>query len=134
VLHTDPVADIAPITGELQTQVMAAIWRLGGGTVAQVRAALPPRYRGAHNTIQTVLNRLSERGLLSRRKAGNAIEYRPRLSEADYLSRSITQTLAAASMDAREAALAQLIGRLGKGELAELQQLARKMNAKRRKR
>ena len=134
MLHTDPVADIAPITGELQTQVMAAIWRLGGGTVAQVRAALPPRYRGAHNTIQTVLNRLAERGLLSRRKAGNAIEYRPRLSEADYLSRSITQTLAAASMDAREAALAQLIGRLGKDELAELQQLARKMDAKRRKR
>ena len=129
MVHTEPVADVTPIIGELQAQIMAAIWRLGGGTVSQVRAALPPRYRGAHNTIQTVLNRLAERGLLSRRRAGNAIEYRPRLSEADYLSRAISQTLASASMDARQAALAQLIGTLGKDELAGLQQLARKMNA-----
>jgi hypothetical protein len=57
-----------------------------------------------------VRNRLAERGLLSRHKVGNAIEYRPRLSEAEYLSRSISQTLAGASMDARQAALAQLIG------------------------
>jgi predicted transcriptional regulator len=128
------MAELTPITGELQTQIMSAMWRLGSGTVEQVRAALPPRYRGAYNTIQTVLNRLAERGLLSRHKAGNAIEYRPRLSEADYLSRSISQTLAAASMDARQAALAQLIGGLDKHELADLQQLAREMSAKRRKR
>jgi len=134
VVHTDAVPDVTPITGELQTQIMAAIWRLGGGTVEHVRAALPPRYRGAYNTIQTVLNRLAERGLLSRHKVGNAIEYRPRLSEADYISRAISQTLAAASMDARQAALAQLVGTLDKDELADLQQLARDMSEKRRKR
>jgi predicted transcriptional regulator len=126
--------DVTPITGELQTQVMAVVWRLGSGTVEQVRAGLPPRYRGAYNTIQTVLNRLSERGLLSRHRAGNAFEYRPRLSEADYLSRSISQTLAAASMDARQAALAQLIGGLDKDVLEDLQRLAREMSEKRRKR
>jgi BlaI family transcriptional regulator, penicillinase repressor len=126
--------DVTPMTGELQTQVMAVVWRLGSGTVEQVRAGLPPRYRGAYNTIQTVLNRLSERGLLSRHRAGNAFEYRPRLSEADYLSRSISQTLAAASMDARQAALAQLIGGLDKDALEDLQRLAREMSEKRRKR
>jgi Penicillinase repressor len=31
--------------------------------------------RGAYNTILTVLNRLAERGLLSRHKSGNAVEY-----------------------------------------------------------
>lgn len=128
------MADVTPMTGELQTQVMSAVWRLGNATVPQVRSALPARYRGAYNTIQTVLNRLAERGLLSRHKAGIAIEYRPRLSEAEYLSRSISQTLAGASMDARQAALAQLIGNLDKGELADLQQLAREMGGKRRKR
>jgi len=128
------MADVPPITGELQMQIMSVVWRLGGGTVEQVRAALPPRYRGAYTTIQTVLNRLAKRDLLSRHKAGNAIEYRPRLSEADYLSRSISQTLATASTDARQAALAQLIGGLDKAELAGLQQLAREMSRKRRKR
>jgi predicted transcriptional regulator len=128
------MADITPIIGELQMQIMSVVWRLGGGTVEQVRTGLPPRYRGAYNTVQTVLNRLAERGLLSRHKVGNAIEYRPRLSESDYLSRSISQTLAAASMDARQAALAQLFGRLDEDELKDLQQLAREMSRKRRKR
>ena len=126
--------DVTPFTGELQSQIMAALWRLGSGTVEQVRSALPPRYRGAYNTVQTVLNRLAERGLLTRRKAGNAIEYRPVVSEAEYLSRSISQTLAAASMDARQAALARLIGGLEKGELEDLQQKAKEMGATRRRR
>jgi predicted transcriptional regulator len=128
------MAEVTPFTGELQTQIMSALWRLGGGTVEQVRSALPPRYRGAYNTIQTVLNRLAERGLLSRGKAGNAIEYRPVVSEAEYLSRSISQTLAAASMDARQAALAQLIGDLDKRELEDLQRLAKELRGTRRRR
>ena len=123
-----------PITGELQLQLMAALWRLGNGTVEQVRSELPPRYRAAYTTIQTVLNRLTERGLLSRRKVGNAFEYRPRLSEAEYLSRSIARTLAGASSDARQAALARLIGGLGDDELSDLQRLAREMEEARRRR
>jgi predicted transcriptional regulator len=125
------MGDVAPITGELQLQVMSAIWRLERGTVEQVRMALPSRYRGAYTTVQTVLNRLAERGLLSRRKVGNAIEYRPRVSEADYLSQSISQTLAGASMDARHAALARLIGDLGDEQLSDLRQRARELNERR---
>jgi predicted transcriptional regulator len=128
------MADMAPITGELQLQVMSAVWRLGRGTVEQIRLELPVRYRGAYNTVQTVLNRLAERGLLSRHKTGNAIEYRPRLSEAEYLSRSIAQTLSGASTDARQAALATLIGNLGAEEVADLQRLAQEMGGKRRRR
>ncbi len=68
------------ISGELQTQLMSAMWRLGAGTFEQVRSELPRRYQGAYTTVQTVLNRLAERGLLSRHKVGNAIEYRPKIS------------------------------------------------------
>jgi predicted transcriptional regulator len=128
------MADLTPITGELQTQIMATVWRLGNATVEDVRRGLPPRYRGAYTTVQTVLNRLAERGLLSRHKAGNAIEYRPRVSEAEYVTRSISQTLAGASMDARQAALARLIGDLGEDELSALQQLADELGERRRRR
>jgi predicted transcriptional regulator len=126
--------DDSRISGELQTQLMAALWRLGAGTVEQVRSEIPPRYRGAYTTVQTVLNRLAERGLLSRHKVGNAIEYRPKISEADYLSRSIADTLSGASVGARQVALARLIAELDKGELSELQRLADEVTTKRRKR
>lgn len=114
------MTDMKPIQGELQAQIMAALWRSGAGTVEQIRAALPARYRSAYTTIQTVLNRLAGRGLLGREPEGNAIVYRPSMSEAEYLARSIDRVLASASTEAREAVLARLVGRLEGDELARL--------------
>ena len=125
------MAEITPIQGEVQTQVMYALWRVEAGTVEQVRSALPPRYRGAYNTVQTILNRLSDRGLVSRRKVGTAIEYRPRFSEAEYLSKTIAYTLAGASPDARQAALARLFGELDEAELSDLRRRGRAVSRKR---
>jgi predicted transcriptional regulator len=99
-----------------------------------VRSEIPPRYRSAYTTVQTVLNRLAARGLLTRHKVGNAIEYRPKISEADYLSRSIASILSGASFGARQIALARLIADLDEGELSELQRLAGEAAAKRRMR
>jgi len=123
---------MTPIQGELQAQVMAALWRLGEGTVEQVRTALPPRYRGAYTTVQTVLNRLTDRRLLGRERDGRGFVYRPRLSEAEYLSRAMQHTLAGASPDARHAALASLIGGLREDELSEVRRLARQAGRSRR--
>lgn len=112
------------LQGELQVSVMDALWRLEEGTVEDVRAALPERYGGAYTTVQTVLNRLAERGMLARRRKGNTIVYRPQLSEAEYLARSIQATLAGASAAARQTALAHLIGDLGDEDLTEVRRLA----------
>ena len=117
------MTDVTPIQGELQAQIMAALWRLEAGTVEQVRGALPSRYRGAYTTVQTVLNRLAERGFLARTRTGPAIVYSPKLTEAQYLSRTIQHTLASASPDARQAALAQLISGLRDSERADLKRL-----------
>jgi predicted transcriptional regulator len=121
----------APLQGELQVQIMAALWRLESGTVEDVRMAMPSRYRSAYNTVQTVLNRLTERGLLRRDRSSNHYVYRPLVSEAEYLTRSIRQSLAGASTDARETALAQLIGGLDEGELAELRERAKELARRR---
>jgi predicted transcriptional regulator len=120
------------IQGELQEQIMAALWRLEAGTVEQVRSALPARYRGAYNTVQTVLNRLHERGLLGRRRKGQAFVYRPRLSEAEYLSQTVESALAGTSADVRQAVLAQLVGQMDARELEELRELAEQAKKKRR--
>ncbi len=128
------MSDARTIQGELQAQIMPVLWRIGSGTVEQVRAGLPARYRSAYTTVQTVLNRLAERGLLSRERVGHAMVYEPRLSEAEYLSRTIEATLASASSQARQVALAQLIGDLGEDELSELRALGRQADGARRRR
>jgi predicted transcriptional regulator len=128
------MADVQPIQGELQTQVMATLWRLERGTVEDVRRALPPRHRGAYTTVQTTLQRLCDRGLLTRAKEGHAFVYAPALGEAEYLSLTIEQTLAAASREARHTALAQLIGGMREEDLDDVQRRAREIERSRRKR
>jgi len=125
------MGELTPIHGELQVQIMSVLWRLEEGTVEQVRSALPRRYRGAYTTVQTVLNRLADRGMLIRHKQGNMFVYVPRFTEAEYLSRSIEQTLAGASNEARQVALAQLVGGLERKELSELQKLAKEIDRRR---
>lgn len=127
------VSSTGQIQGELQTQIMAVLWKIGEGTVEQVRTALPSRYRSAYTTIQTVLNRLAARGILERERRGNAIVYKPVFSEAEYLSRTVERTLAAASLDARDAVLAHLVGQLSDGEVDELRRRASEIEATRRK-
>jgi predicted transcriptional regulator len=111
--------------GDLQAEVMAAVWRLGDATVEQVRAEQPLRRRSAYTTIQTVLNRLVDRGLLARQRRGNAYVYSATYDEADYLAKTIGERLAEASPAARRAALVNLVGRL---EPAELDEVARYAN------
>jgi len=128
------LTDVTPIQGELQVRIMSALWRIAEGTVEDVRRELAPQHRGAYTTVQTVLNRLAERKLLSRKRDGNAIVYRPRLSEAQYLAGTIEHALAGASPDARQVALAGLLGGLAKGELSDLQQFARQVSEERKRR
>lgn len=97
-----------PIRGEFQQEVMRILWSRGGVTVDDVRGALPVSRDVAYTTVQTVLNRLVDRGLVSRQKRGKAFIYEARLSEADYLSESLDGLLAGASADARGGALAYL--------------------------
>lgn len=119
------------IQGELQSQIMSALWRIDHGTVEQVRTALPPRYRSAYTTVQTVLNRLASRGMLDRKKVGNAIVYKPAFSEAEYISRAVEQALATASVEARSAVLARLIGDLSDDSVEELRKRADEIAQKR---
>lgn len=118
------MTDVTPLQGELQTQIMSAVWKLDEGTVEQIRRALPEVNQGAYNTVQTVLNRLADRGLLERRREGHVIVYAPALSEAEYLSRSIEHTMRRATPEARQVALAQLIGSLSTDEAEGLRRLA----------
>jgi predicted transcriptional regulator len=113
---------------------MRVMWRLGRATVEEARQALPRRHRGAYTTIQTVLNRLAERGLLRRQRVANLIHYSPRISEADYLSRSLNRALDGASQEARRTALATLVGDLEPRELEEIRGLGREIASKRRPR
>ncbi len=116
--------------GDLQAEIMTVVWKLGEAKVEDVRAEQTKRL--AYNTVQTVLNRLVERGLLKRQLRGNAYVYSARYDEANYLSRSIGDRLRKASPDARRAALHNLMGELAPEDLDELSRYASRIKRARR--
>lgn len=112
---------------------MRAVWKLGKATVEEVRATQSTRNASAYTTVQTVLNRLVERGLLTRTRAGRTFVYKPKLDESEYLARSIGERLAGASPDARRAALVNLVDDLNPRELDALAQRAEQIKQSRGK-
>lgn len=65
---------------------MDEVWRHDEVTVRQVLEALNrgPKQR-AYTTIMTIMSRLDEKGLLTRRRMGRSDVYRPRMSRKEYL-------------------------------------------------
>ena len=130
--QTVPRRNSLELRGDLQDEVMQIMWRLGESTVDDVREAQPERSRCAYTTIQTVMNRLLDRGLLERRKRSKAFVYKPQFDESELVARSIGDRLATASAGARRAALLQLVEGLDQEELEDVARLANRIRRARR--
>jgi predicted transcriptional regulator len=122
------------LRGSLQAEVMRAMWQVDEATVDDVRATLPRSRRAAYTTIQTVMNRLLDRGLLDRKRRGKAFVYRARYPESELVARAMRERLKGASADARTPALLSLIEGLKEEELDELATYANKVRRERKKR
>jgi predicted transcriptional regulator len=121
------------VRGDLQAEIISTLWQLGDATVEDVRRAQPQGRRRAYTTLQTVMNRLVERGLLDRERRGRGFVYRARYNEAAYISQRISDQLASASPDARRAALHNLVGELDAQELDDVTRYANRLKRDRRR-
>jgi predicted transcriptional regulator len=88
--------------GELEAEVLAALWAADGPlTTSSVRQAVGGDL--AYNTVQTILVRLYEKGLISRVADGRRYEYYP-VKGAEELAAEQMQALLSRGRD-RQAAL-----------------------------
>ena len=64
----------------LELECLKVLWTLGEGNVKDVRQALTGSRPLAYTTVMTVLDRLTRKGGVARRKVGRAFVYVPVLS------------------------------------------------------
>jgi predicted transcriptional regulator len=65
----------------LELQLMDILWDAGEAAVREVMEAIPARSRPAYTTVQTILNRLEQKGALKKtRKIGNAWMFAPAIN------------------------------------------------------
>jgi len=70
---------------------MSVLWRLGEGTVHQVREALPAGRRLAYTSVSTILRILEQKNVVGSRRegSGRGHTYVPRVPKEDYEARSL---------------------------------------------
>ena len=68
----------------LEMACLNALWKLGEGNVEEVRALVSAAKPLAYTTVLTLLDRLSKRGAVARRREGRGFRYRA-VAERDKL-------------------------------------------------
>ena len=77
---------------DTELEILKALWDLEQGTVRDVRKHLHALDREwAYTTVQTLLNRLQEKGFCESRKQGRAFVFRPTVSRDDLVGQSLDQ-------------------------------------------
>ena len=110
-----------PSLGSLEAKIMRVAWD-HPDRFMPVREMVALLDEGlAYTTVMTVMNRLYEKGLLRRRRAGRAWSYRPTGSNEAYIAAAMADALNAA--EDRTAALLHFLADLDRDEAAALRRL-----------
>jgi predicted transcriptional regulator len=70
------ILDLAP----LELECLSVLWPMGEGTVREIHRALAASRPRAYTTVLTIMDRLEQKGIVTRRKVGRAFRYQARLS------------------------------------------------------
>lgn len=103
----------------LELECLKALWRLGDGTVKDVRGVLTERRRLAYTTVMTVLDRLVKRGTIERRKHGRSFVYTPVVARNELRRLAVRDFLDTFFDGSEEALRAFLDGRVAADETPE---------------
>lgn len=101
--------------GRLERDIMRAIWRAGQPVTGhEVAAQLNPGREIAYTTLITVIDRLRDKGLLTRFRDGRSFRYEPVVPEDEYAAGLMAQVLDATHD--RPRALLRFAGQLDPAE------------------
>jgi predicted transcriptional regulator len=121
---------LARIFGELEAQVMDAVWQLEEPTVQAVCDHLGPAHH--YKTVMTVLNRLVDKGVLTRQRRSRAFVYVARQSREVFLSRVSRAVMGGLVRDFGSLAVAMFVETLDELDPDQLEELERLVQERRR--
>lgn len=115
---------------EAEWEIMEGVWNHGGQvTVREIQDALYPNGEKAYTTTQTVMNILTAKGFLKRKKIGMVNFYAPKISR-ETAARHEARSLASRIFNGSLGALATYLVDSGELSSAELQQIKTLIAAK----
>src|SRR5205814_1800285 len=77
-----------------ELEIMEVLWRIGESSVREIQEAIQERKRPAYTTVQTIVQRLEQKGAVRRsRKIGNAFLFEPAVTKKSAYRRVIDEIL-----------------------------------------
>lgn len=123
---------LARVFGELEAQVMDAVWSLEEPTVQAVCDHLGPGHN--YKTVMTVLNRLVEKGALTRQRHSRAFVYGAGQTREAFLCRVSRAVMGGLVRDFGSLAVAQFVETLEEIDPEQLAELERLVQERRQSR
>lgn len=87
---------------------MSALWPLGEGTVRDIHQRLCVARPRAYTTILTIMDRLAQKGIVTRQKVGRAYRYHPSLTREEARLKAVEKVVSGFFEGSAEALAAQL--------------------------
>lgn len=110
--------------GSLESKVMEIVWRKGRMSVREVYEILASNREVAYTTVLTVMQRLSEKGLLARIVEGRSHIYAPTFTREEYFTTLFGSFLSELGQSAAARTLVHFVDETEDDELlAELERL-----------
>jgi predicted transcriptional regulator len=79
---------------KFELEIMDVLWRLREASVREVCDALSEKRRPAYTTVQTIVQRLEQKGAVRRsRKIGNALMFEPAITRKSVYRRLVDEML-----------------------------------------
>ena len=100
------ILDLSP----LELDCLSVLWPMGEGTVRDIHREMLVARPRAYTTVLTIMDRLAQKGIVTRRKAGRAFRYQANLSAEQARLMAVEKIIAgffAGSPDALAAHLAE---------------------------
>lgn len=116
--------------GPLEQEIIAHVWRQQTCTTRDVVESLTKNREIAYNTVQTVMTRLVNKGLLKRRLKGKTHVYQPTAGQKSLLASLIHQTIGGLTRQFGEAALIAFVDDLEEISPRTRRQLIEKLKHK----
>ena len=104
-----------PTVGELE--VLKVLWELGPSTVREVMVVLNRRRRRAYTSVMSLLNVMTEKGLLVRRAKGRAFVYETDVTPERTLGGMVTDLVGRAFEGSASALVSRLLDAANPSEL-----------------
>lgn len=114
---------------ELEQKVMNIIWELNNCSVKDVLIQIQNEKKIAYTTVATILQRLSEKGMVNRKEGKSGFVYSPKVSKENYsknIARSFLKKFISSFGDAAIASFAESIDDLPQNKRKYLLELLEK--------